>query len=291
MNTIIAGLVLDGGDEPIIARAMQLAAQHRARLILVHVIENMALADAMTIDGVSADSVKAMLEQEAADCLDAIAARTAPGISHESRVAEGKPFEVIAGLLRREKADLVIIGPGKPRNLREKVFGSTADRIVRSAPVPVLIVRSERAEPYRRVVVATDPSPPSLSASRAARLLAPEAAMEHVHVVEIPLSFEQALLQSGTSAAEIDRYRRARRDAARERLQAAFADTSGGAPLKLRIIHGDARDIIVRQARSRRTDLIALGTHGRDMASQMLLGSVARNVLQSASCDVLIASQ
>lgn len=107
----------------------------------------------------------------------------------------------------------------------------------------------------------------------------------------MPLSFEQALLRAGTSGAEIDAYRRARLIGARERLKAAFAGSSGSAPLKLRLLRGDARDIMVRQARSRRTDLIALGTHGRAVASQILLGSVARNVLQAATCDVLMVSR
>ena len=39
----------------------------------------------------------------------------------------------------------------------------------------------------------------------------------------------------------------------------------------------------------RDADLIALGTHGRTGLSRLLLGSVARNVLNHAPCSVLIA--
>lgn len=287
MKTIIAGLALDGEDEPVLARAMQLAERHGARLILVHVIEAMTHGGAEALD---ADAAKAMLARAAADRLDEVVARGVPGARPECVVAEGRPFEVITDLLHREQADLVVIGPGKPRNMREKLFGSTADRIVRSAAVPVLVVRPGRAEPYRHVVVGIDLSPQSLSASATARALAPEAAIEHLHVVEMPLSFEQALLRAGTSMAEIDRYRRARLVGARDDLKAALAGADASVPPKLRVREGNVRDVMVRRARSRGTDLIALGTHSRDVASQMLLGSVARAVLHSASCDVLVVS-
>jgi nucleotide-binding universal stress UspA family protein len=290
IKTIIAGLALDGGDDPVLARAVSLAGQHGARLLLVHVIENMASVDAEVL-ALSSDALQAMLEKEAGDRLEQIAGTAALAGRSRNIVTAGKPFDVITGLMLRENADIVVIGPGKPRNLREKVFGSTADRVVRSAPAPVLIVRSEQAQSYRRVVVAADLSPQSLSASRAARTLAPEAAIEHLHIVEMPLSFEETLLRAGTPMTEIDRYRRSRLIAARERIKTAFAAAGEEAPLKLRVVEGDAREVMVRQARNRRTDLVALGTHGRDTASQMLLGSVARNVLQAASCDVLVTSR
>ncbi|MGB3390256.1 MAG: universal stress protein [Pseudaminobacter sp.] len=288
MKTILAGLALEGGDDPIVARAVQLAGRHKSKLILVHVIENAAF-DGVDMPGApDASAISAMLESEAADRLGRIVASLDTDIAPETVIIKGKPFEVISELVRQRKADLVVIGPGRARNMREKVFGSTADRIVRSSSVPVLVVRPGPTEPYRRVVVAADLSLQSLSASRAARALAPEAAIEHIHVVDMPLTFEQALLRAGTSKAEIDRIRQARLVAARERLKAAFAGIVGSASLRLRLFHGEARKVLVRQARNPRTDLIALGTHGRSAVSQMLLGSVARNVLQAATRDVLV---
>jgi nucleotide-binding universal stress UspA family protein len=288
MKTIIAALALDGGDDPVAARAMQLAAQHDAALILIHVIEDMDTGEAGLPSGMDAAAVRNMLERHAANRVDAIVTRMAPENRPACIIRAGRPFEAIMDLAEQEKADLVVIGPGKAKTLRERAFGSTADRIVRAAPVPVLVVRLAHAAPYRRAIVAADLSPQSLSASRALRSLAPEAAIDHVHVVEMPPSFEQALLQAGVSKAEIDGHRRVRAMAARDRLKAAFVSDGDGAPLKLRLVHGDARAVMARQARRRDIDLIALGTHGRGIVSQMLLGSVARHVLQRASCDVLL---
>lgn len=289
MKTIIAALALEGEDDPVVARAARLARQHGARLILVHVIEDMAAGDPEAFHALDAGAVSAVLERDAADRAGAIAGDL--GIEPEIVIAQGKPFEVVCDLADRRKADIVVIGPGKARTLSEKMFGSTADRIVRSATVPVLVVRSRAAAPYRRVVVAVDLSPQSLSASRAARALAPEATIEHLHVVEVPLPFEQALLRTGTPTAEIERYRQERLAAARRRLEAAFAAEDKSESFKLRLVHGDAQNVVARWSRNHPTDLVALGTHGRNVVSQMLLGSVARSVLQSTACDVLVVPE
>ncbi|ODT77400.1 MAG: hypothetical protein ABS76_26805 [Pelagibacterium sp. SCN 64-44] len=281
METIIAGLALDGTDGPVLARAGQLAGQHGARLMLVHVLEAPPAAEA---EGLDLEGATRLLKEAAAARL----AELAGGLAADIRIAWGRPFEVLSGLIAVEKAGLLVIGPGRPRTLREKIFGSTADRLVREAAVPVLVVRRPAEGPYRHVVVAADLSPQSLSAAQAARALAPEAAFEHLHVVDIPLSFEQALRRAGTPEAGIARYRQARLAGARERLEIAFA---GVEPLRLRLVHGSARAVLLRRARSRRVDLVALGTHGRDAAAQMLLGSVARAVLSAAACDVLIAAR
>ena len=44
---------------------------------------------------------------------------------------------------------------------------------------------------------------------------------------------------------------------------------------------------IIRYARARQIDLIAMGTHGRGGVKQLLLGSVAENVVRGAPCPVL----
>jgi glycine betaine transporter len=44
---------------------------------------------------------------------------------------------------------------------------------------------------------------------------------------------------------------------------------------------------ITRAARSRRADLIVLGTHGRTGLAKFFLGSVASRVVSTATCSVL----
>ena len=53
------------------------------------------------------------------------------------------------------------------------------------------------------------------------------------------------------------------------------------------IVVGSPYEEITRAARSRRADMIVIGTHGRTGLTRALLGSVAMRVLATARCPVL----
>jgi nucleotide-binding universal stress UspA family protein len=54
---------------------------------------------------------------------------------------------------------------------------------------------------------------------------------------------------------------------------------------------GDAATEILAAANASKANLIVVGTHGRTGLRRILLGSVARNVLQHAGCSVLIVRE
>ena len=51
---------------------------------------------------------------------------------------------------------------------------------------------------------------------------------------------------------------------------------------------GRVADVIVRQARKQRADLIVIGTHGRTGLTRLVIGSVAERVVRIAPCPVLV---
>jgi len=207
------------------------------------------------------------------------------------RVEFGSPHSVITQLAAERSADLVVLGSGKKhaRTLREKVLGSTADRVVRTSPAPILLVRYDTPEPYRHIIVAVDFSPQSVSAAQAAHRLAPHARLHLVHAVDVPLPFEQALLRAGTPQAEIDGFRLARAAKAREGLFAFARDVVGIKGAATKILEGEPGPALVHLAKNKRIDLLALGPHGRGVVLQGLLGSVTQTVLREAACDILVA--
>lgn len=60
-----------------------------------------------------------------------------------------------------------------------------------------------------------------------------------------------------------------------------------GVRAKVLLLEGVPHERIARAARSRRVDLIVLGTHGRTGLAKFFLGSVASRVVAVASCPVL----
>jgi nucleotide-binding universal stress UspA family protein len=53
------------------------------------------------------------------------------------------------------------------------------------------------------------------------------------------------------------------------------------------VLEGSAHERIARFARSKHTDLLVMGTHGRSGLAKLFLGSVAGRVVAAASCPVL----
>jgi nucleotide-binding universal stress UspA family protein len=61
----------------------------------------------------------------------------------------------------------------------------------------------------------------------------------------------------------------------------------GGVRAKTLLLHGVVDQQIVRAARSKKADLIVIGTHGRTGLARLFLGSVASRVVAGARCPVL----
>ena len=53
------------------------------------------------------------------------------------------------------------------------------------------------------------------------------------------------------------------------------------------VLEGVAHEQIVRAARSKKVDLVVIGTHGRTGLAKLFLGSVASRVVAAATCPVL----
>lgn len=79
----------------------------------------------------------------------------------------------------------------------------------------------------------------------------------------------------------------ARRGAQRELAKVAAKAQKAKARVKAVLLEGVPYDRIARVARSKRADLIVMGTHGRSGLSKFFLGSVAERVIALAPCPVL----
>ena len=64
--------------------------------------------------------------------------------SFRRKVAVGDPGEEIVKTVEKEKIDLVIMGTHGRKGMDKIIFGSVAERVVKTSPVPVMVVN-----PYR----------------------------------------------------------------------------------------------------------------------------------------------
>ncbi len=214
------------------------------------------------------------VRREAREGLDRLLADPAvTGQAPPGEIAEGKAFERIVRSTRDLGVRLLVVGGPPPHRL----LGSTAERVIRRSPAPVLVVRRPPPAGYGKVVVGVDFSEASARALGEALALAePGAAVTACHVLDtlgLPRT-EEVLSAAGTL---------------RERLGAWAAERAGGVPVEVRVEVGRPREVLLETARASGADLLAVGSRGRGRISHLLLGSVAEAAARRAPCDVLVA--
>ena len=136
--------------------AARLAQTFQAKIILVHVISLKRVAVLSEYLGQESDAVVATLRERAQQQLEDFLKRwNSQGLAVESIVSVGAPFQEIAVIARDLAVDLVAIGGyGRAGRgpIEEVFFGSTAEKVVRLLPCPVLCVPLEAAPPEDETV-------------------------------------------------------------------------------------------------------------------------------------------
>jgi len=197
----------------------------------------------------------------------------------------GRAHVEIASYAASQPAALVVVGARGESTLLHLLIGATASRLLRLATCPVLIVKNVEVEPYRNAIAAVDFSPGSIHALELARIVAPGAQIEALHVYDI--EHDERMRQSGMSETFIlDRQARILQDA-EKRLDIELARLGDG-NLTRHVMSAYPAAAICDRSRALRTDLIVLGRHGRNGIQELLLGSVSKDMASAADCDVLL---
>lgn len=206
-------------------------------------------------------------------------------------VISGSPHRVIIETARRIGAGLIVMGAREPGCIPVKLLGATADRVVRQATCPVLVLRGEPAVPLRRVLMPVDLSELSADMFRYGLKFLDQISNGEPPEIEAfyVLDFLDQLEFLHPDMPWVTTSQQAVPRAAWE--LARFARESSGpskAPVRIMVRAGDACAEILAESGRRQTDLILLGTHGHSGFDRLLPGSVASAVLRKAPCSVLM---
>jgi universal stress protein E len=280
---------LEPHRDALLQRAFGLAQLHGARLTVLQVVAPLESTDLQGIKKAVRRRLEDSATGSATESIEAAVRSCRPaGIESQVHVDVGSPSSLVVDHAERLGVDLVIIGAHQGQSMRDKVFGSTADSIVRTSSRPVLVVKRPPAGPYRNVIVATDFSEVSEASAEQAAGLCPGAQLQLVHVAQVPLQFEQALLRIGNGPS-VAAYRRTLIARARQRLADMATRFDGkGVELRTRVLEGSPAKRLVRLTWNRDIDLVSIGSRDHGIVLRTLLGSVAQHLLREAACDVLV---
>lgn len=122
--------------------AISLTKEYNARLYLLHVVHEIALASGWHVPHIQIDALYRDIEEAANKEIRRWCSEELRGLKDVERVIlRGIPDEEILKVAREKKIDLIIIGTYGRTGIDRFLFGSTAEKVVRRAPCPVLSVR------------------------------------------------------------------------------------------------------------------------------------------------------
>ena len=266
-------------------RAVLAARRWKARLVVLTVIDpTTASAARQRRNDVPSWWERPNLQAVTERCLRA---SLPSDIATTVRVGEGAVADTILEVAAAEGCGLIVTGIARDETFGRMILGTTVDGLVRRAATPILVVRTRPLAPYRRVTVATDFSPPSCQALRAAASLFPEADLSVFHAFDAP--YAGLIADDGSGLVETHRAA-ALRDAEAFLASCPLPPDVGGR-VRAIVEHGAPAPLIDRYVSDADVDLVVVGSHGRGMLLQIVLGSVAQRILQETQVDVLIVRE
>jgi nucleotide-binding universal stress UspA family protein len=212
-----------------------------------------------------------------------------------TEIRVGRPYEQMTRLAQELRAGLIVIGPHGDRPHTSKFLGSTAERIVRASPVPVLVATTPRDGAPRRLLVPVDDTEVTGAVLDSARALAArfdaEITLLHVWsnaVYSHVASMSHAHAKSDAAAeAEIDQELI---DTARHWLKDLARHGVDDQQITTLVTYGKAGDAVISVASEVQADLIVLGRKSTHVLAPALLGSTIGTVLHDARCPVLVVT-
>jgi len=261
--------------------ALSVCAACAAKLTILHVFEYAVTAPSeaggqlieMERFFCQAQSSLAELEQQARH----------EGIQCEAVLSGGLAPRSILDTIKEKKIDLAILGTNAVHGFERLVFGSTAERVLRKAPCPVLTVGPQAAnagalpEPDGPVVFATDFHVATIHAIRSAasfcKLLGSPLHCLHV----LPRT-----LEAGARSCAVPRIMT-------EALQQVVkeSETPIDPPVCAITYGSEVSNAIVDYARQHHAKLIVLGVREASIAASHVPAHIAYRVIAEATCPVL----
>jgi len=205
---------------------------------------------------------------------------------------DGDPARNIVDHALETAADLVVMGTHGRSGFERLLIGSVAEKVVRKAPCPVLLVPPHltTAVPedvaFKHILCAMDFSPAALQALGVALDLARQAdgVVTILHALEW-LAEEEPRENAHFNVPE---YRRYLVQDAEKRVRTLIAgELRDWSAIEERVVLGRAYREILKVAAESGTDLIVMGAQGRDGLGLTLFGSTTQQVVRAATCPVL----
>ncbi len=293
---------LDSSDlaEYALSPAIQLAEQFESDLVLLHVLEHHTV---FIPEGPDLMGHNLNVPQTAFSREEVAAREYLVGINHKigagqpnfncyTRLEDGDPASRILDTAVEEKADLIVMSTHGYSGVTRWVLGSVAEKVIRHAPCPVLVIRSRN--PIQQALITLDGSPlaeASLPGGLAiAQALGAQVTLLRVDDASDDVDPKEVMELNRNEPGLGERYRQSAYQGAEEYLAHIQRQyRRDDLVMDTAVRYGKPATAILNYVETHPVDLIVMSTHGRTGLSRWRYGSVTEKVLRSADCAMLIS--
>jgi nucleotide-binding universal stress UspA family protein len=295
LNRILCATDFSDFSNHAIPYGIALAREFKAKLYVSHVIDLSSAA-------IYGEAVFALEEQQSRMTSYAQKEMTRlmgqETLDWEPLITVGNPANEIARLAADKQVDIAIAASHGRSGLKRLILGSVTERLMRTLPCPLWVVRSpepgfvtdaSQAIQIKKILVGCDFSPDSSLAFEYGLSLAQEfqAELHLAHVVEPPL-YEDLIKPSESG----ETFGRQLRKTMQEKLGAMVPEEAQTwcNPVTA-LLAGQPHEELVKYAVVNGMDLIVLGVRGHSLVETLFVGSTTDRVLRNSPCPVLSVQQ
>lgn len=141
INNILVPIDFSDYSKNALKYAVEFAKGFSAKLYLVYVVEPMIYPADFSMGQIAIPSTDIDLHARAEEELKNLSKSINSSLVVETIIKTGKPFVEIIETAKEKDIDLIIIATHGHTGVEHLLFGSTAEKVVRKAPCPVLTLR------------------------------------------------------------------------------------------------------------------------------------------------------
>ena len=275
---ILVAIDMSKMAEEALKRAIIIAKEKNAQLLVIHVIEPFFI-EFPFIPSVDEKDLKREVKEQ----VDRLTVKA--GIEHTLFVESGSAASSIILASQKTKADLVIIGTHDKNDLKSNYFGSTALEVIQKTHIPVLIVKNEVNNMYKKMLLATNLSDYSKKSILFANALFNTTSRKYLYAFETV--DQREALRYNISLKQQEKFKAELLSKATISLK-EFIKNMNNAEIALIPSIASINEDLLTYIDKEEADLLVLGSKGVDNLNSFVFGSTASFLVQRASLDVLV---
>jgi nucleotide-binding universal stress UspA family protein len=278
VNRILVAIDRSAMAEEALKRAISIAKEKEAQLVVMHVIEP-SFIESPFVQAIDKNEIKKKVTEQ----VDRLTSEE--DLEYVLFVESGSAASSIALKVQNINVDLLIIGTHGKDDISSNYFGSTTLKLIQKTRIPVLVVKNEAKHDYKKMLAPTNLSDYSKKSILFARALFDTPALKYLNAY---VTVDE--LQAWTYRISVDQQGQFKKELlsdAHIALEKFAKDVSEG-EMALVGYNASINEDLLAYIEKDEADLLVLGSKGVGNLNSFLFGSTASYLVRSSPIDVLV---